>query len=321
MGARVRTVVVPAFAKLNLSLKVLYRRADGFHEIATVFQTIDLSDRVWIRWCDEGEGEVRVTADVEIPGENLAARAARAILGRGSVDIHIEKRIPMGGGLAGGSTDAAAVLRALPVLMQQEVPNLAAVAAQLGSDVPFFLHGGACEAHGRGELLEDLPDLGPVAGILVAPGLHMSTPEAYRALARPAETDLTPGAIDGIIEKFRAFIALVREGKALAQWGAFCENDFETPAFVRYPELAQQLCAIAETGTQLARMSGSGSTLYGLFDSGEAANNALRKLEGRTSGHVTAFQFLSRRQYERAWDEALSSIQDGAIRPWPFRVG
>ncbi len=322
---------VPAFAKINLGLKVLYRRADGYHRIATLFQMISLCDQIEIEATRSPETTIELSSDVEIPGEvgdNLASRAARMLLDEigvsAQVTIRIEKRIPMGGGLGGGSADAAAVLLALPALLGErvEVGRLAGMGTRLGSDVPFFLMGGTCEAHGRGELLEMLPDIEGLHGVLIAPGLHVSTPGAYRALARPQEAELTQGAKDAILGRFRALVGSVYRREPPEVWAADCENDFEPVAFAQYAQLESLLGAISATGAQPARMSGSGSTLFGIYESVEAAAAAEAKLKGELSGHATAmrvekFHTVSRRHYERAWHTALSSITDGAS--WPPR--
>ena len=322
---------VPAFAKINLALKVLYRRADGYHQIATLFQTISLADQIDIEATRSPETTIELSSDVEIPGEvndNLAARAARMLLEEmaesSAVKIRIEKRIPMGGGLGGGSADAAAVLLTLPALLGErvEIGRLAAIGARLGSDVPFFLMGGTCEAHGRGELLEMLPDIEGLHGVLIAPGLHLSTPGAYRDLARPVEAELTRDAREAILERFRALVGSVYRRESPEVWAADCENDFEPVAFAQYAQLESLLGAISATGAQPAMMSGSGSTLFGIYENVEAAAAAETKLKAELSGHATAmrvekFHTVSRRHYERAWHTALSSITDGAS--WPPR--
>ena len=323
--------IVPAFAKINLGLKVLYGRADGYHEIATLFQTISLSDRVHIEAAIAPVTSIRLTSDIDIPGlvvDNLAARATRLVLEAvgicAEVMIHLEKRIPMGGGLGGGSTDAAAVLLSLPALLglRLEADHLVAIGSKLGSDVPFFLTGGTCEGFGRGEMIDMLPDLEETHGVLVAPGLHVSTPVAYRSLARPPEAELTQEARDAIMERFRSLVGSVYRKNPPEVWADHCENDFEPVAFEQYAQLGSLLEAISATGAKPARMSGSGSTLFGLYASVEAAAAAETKLKGELSGHATAirverFHTVSRRHYERAWHTALSSSTDGAS--WPPR--
>ena len=172
-----RAARVPAYAKINLGLRVLYQRSDGFHEIRTVFQTISLADRLDLS-CTLG----RVTS-VSVEGtpdiaDNIAARAAHGVLEalglRARVRIGLRKRIPAGAGLGGGSSDAAAVLLALPVMAGRNLrPDVVAqLALRLGSDVPFFLYGGRAVGLGRGEELYPLPEGSAVRGLLVAPAIH-----------------------------------------------------------------------------------------------------------------------------------------------------
>jgi 4-diphosphocytidyl-2-C-methyl-D-erythritol kinase len=320
--------LIPAFAKINLGLKVLYKRPDQFHEIATVFQTISLQDSIRIEAVRSAETRISTTSNVEIAGENLASRAAAAWLeDRGlcaQVEIEIEKRIPMGGGLGGGSSDAASVLLALPALLGVESPlgELHEIASRLGSDLPFFLLGGTALASGRGERLDSMPDHEDWHGVLIAPGLHVSTPDAYRGLGRPPEGELTPAARGEIIKTFRALVRSVHECQPPAVWAGDCENDFEPVAIGQHVVLDSLLQKIEATGAQPARMSGSGSTLFGFYENAEAAAAAEAQLKADLSGHATAirvekFHTISRRHYERAWQTALTSFTDGAS--WPPR--
>ncbi len=174
-----------ANAKINLGLRVLGKRPDGYHELRTIFQTISLADRLTISFTPAEAVSVTVAGMDEVP-DNLAARAAYALFGEmgigGAVHIAIEKRIPMGAGLGGGSSDAAAVLLALPVLAGRVVPlaKLLELAAPLGSDVPFFLLGGTALGLGRGEELYPIEDFPALPGVLLKPGIHVSTPDAYQ---------------------------------------------------------------------------------------------------------------------------------------------
>ena len=186
-----RAAVVPSLAKVNLDLRVLYKRRDGFHELRTVFQTISLADRIGIVYTPGPKTSVAITGNVDIPN-NLIVRAAEAVLNatkaKGAIEFQLHKQIPMGGGLGGGSSNAAAVLLALPVLLGKSVKpaKLHELAAELGSDVPFFLYGGTALGLGRGTELFPLADAPAARGLVVAPGIHVSTAEAYKALDRQA---------------------------------------------------------------------------------------------------------------------------------------
>jgi 4-diphosphocytidyl-2-C-methyl-D-erythritol kinase len=229
-----RRARVKAFAKLNLDLRVLHRREDGFHEIRTVFQTVSLADSLSLAVTPSRRTSISLSGP-EIP-DNLVARASRAVLDElkatALVEIALDKRIPMGAGLGGGSSDAAAVLLALPALLGRPVPShrLLALARTLGSDVPFFLLGGSAVGLGRGTELYPLPDQPARQGLIVAPGLHVSTPDAYRALARPmsgcgAEAELNT------IERFQSGV-----------WDPCARsagNDFESVVFKQFPSLGK----------------------------------------------------------------------------------
>ena len=177
-----------ALAKINLDLRVLGQRPDGYHELRSIFQTVSLADTLEVAFTPARRTTIQLADGAGIP-DNLVLRAAdlamEAMRSDGRVEMRLEKRIPMGAGLGGGSSDAAAVLLALPVLAggALDFEQLAALAGQLGSDVNFFLVGGAAAGIGRGTELYPLPDSPARAGILLAPGVHVSTAEAYRALS------------------------------------------------------------------------------------------------------------------------------------------
>ncbi|MDP9168980.1 MAG: 4-(cytidine 5'-diphospho)-2-C-methyl-D-erythritol kinase, partial [Acidobacteriota bacterium] len=183
-----RTARLKAYAKLNLGLRVLFRRPDGFHELRTIFQTISLTDRLEVAFTRARRTVVRVEGAPGIQ-DNLVEKAARLVLDAlgmtAALHFQLTKRIPTGAGLGGGSSDAAAVLLALPVLSGKRLPfeRLRALAAELGSDVPFFLYGGAALGLGRGEELYPLPDRSARHAVVVAPAVHSSTAEAYADLS------------------------------------------------------------------------------------------------------------------------------------------
>lgn len=286
MQARVR-----AFAKLNLSLEVLNRRPDGFHNIRTIFQTISLHDTVLMETRRAAATSIRIESKVEIPGENLIARAANSVLEltgvRTEISFTLRKRIPMGGGLGGGSADAAAVLIALPRLLKKPVDpeRLLEAASALGSDVPFFLMGGAAVGLGRGTELYPLPDPPKSYGILLTPGVHVSTADAYRALNR---TDQSTCGDTGPTTNLAMALGT---GQG---WSQFCMNDFETAVFAMHPELASLKDDLAQLGARPAMMTGSGSAIFGLYSTKEKRNSALRRLGHR---NAAPFSFVSRRRY------------------------
>ncbi len=256
-----------AFAKINLDLRVLYRRPDGFHELRTVFQTISLEDDIGIRYEPSSQVAIAIESTVAIEN-NLIAKAAELVANElrsgGDFVFELKKRIPMGAGLGGGSSDAATVLRALPRLIGRPIPpeRLHAMALTLGSDVPFFLYGGTALGLGRGEELYPLSDLRPLPGILVTPAIHVSTAEAYRELS-PL---LAGQSIERKLAEFRQL--------AWTENLAAARNDFEEAVFARHPELADIRERLSRAGAVCARMSGSGSALFGLFADERAASRA-----------------------------------------------
>ena len=199
-----RSASLVAYAKINLGLRVLYRRPDDYHELRTVFHTVSLADLLEIHWTPGTTTHVEIEGAPHIP-DNLVERAGRLFLETlgltGHIGFVLQKTIPSGAGLGGGSSDAAAVLLALPVLTGHNVPiaTLADIAIRLGSDIAFFLYGGAALGLGRGEELYPLPDLRPANGILVAPAIHSSTPDAYRDLSK----QLTSNALQNKLRSFQ----------------------------------------------------------------------------------------------------------------------
>jgi 4-diphosphocytidyl-2-C-methyl-D-erythritol kinase len=242
---------VRAYAKINWSLRITGKRADGFHDLETLFQTISLHDTLTFRESDE----LSLTCDdptIPVDDTNLVLRAAR-VLGAPPVAIELRKVIPAGGGLGGGSSDAAAVLIALSKHFGINKP-LADLALSLGSDVPFFLEGGTAYATGRGEVLTPMPHVAGVPLLLLIPQERVSTAGAFATLQRFS-------AALGM-ERYRSMIenGLLRHASELV-------NDFEKPIFAALPHLRGLKARLIEAGATWAGMSGSGSTIVGAFPS------------------------------------------------------
>lgn len=257
-----------AFAKINLGLKILARRPDGYHEIRTVYQTIALHDRLEVSLSKAGKGLAVECDDPALPsgGDNLVYRACelwrRARRFRGCIRVCIRKVIPAGSGLGGASSDAAAALAGLERLTGDCLgpPVRFALAAMLGSDVPFFLLGGRVLGCGRGEEVYPLVDL-PACPCLVAfPGFAISTAEAYRE-ASPSAGGLTKTRKAPSMEVFGAW----PQCSPIA-WGP-AENDFERVVFARWPELARVKRQLVQAGAETASLTGSGSALFAIFKS------------------------------------------------------
>ena len=269
-----------AGAKVNLVLEVLGKRDDGYHEIATVLQAVDLSDRVVLE--DAPQIELR-TSDPALPTDvtNLAMRAALALATAAGVDrgarITIDKRIPAAAGLGGGSTDAAAVLVGLNRVwgLRWPVARLADIAVGLGMDVPFFLHGGAALGTGRGERLAPIGGM-PLALVLVNPGLPISTAEAYRGMSPGLYTDG---------ERARTMARMLGERRQ-AGVARTLYNALEAAVAPAHPEIARMTAALTAAGAMGVAMSGSGATVFGVARSLEHA----RQIQARvTRGRWSAW--------------------------------
>lgn len=261
------SLALPSFAKTNWILKILGLREDGFHELRTVFQMLDLRDELMLRVTTDPEIRIRVHGRAAPAGpENLVCRAARLLKRRKGVsagaEMTLTKRIPLGAGLGGGSGNAAATLLALNQLWDcgLSLSGLTALASELGSDVAFFLRGGSALGEGRGELITPLPDLGhPVDMVLLYPGRGLSTKSVYsmQSWGVWAGADrLTRSWTQNTIHRFSRF----RDG---LNW-AHLENDFETLLFQRYGFLEEARKALIALGCERVMVCGSGSTLMGL---------------------------------------------------------
>jgi 4-diphosphocytidyl-2-C-methyl-D-erythritol kinase len=306
-----RRASVPAPAKINLDLRVLGKRADGYHELRTVFQTISLRDTLEIAFTPGRTTEIELRDDPGIP-DNLVLRAAKlameAMRAAGQVEMRLIKRIPMGAGLGGGSSDAAAVLLALPALAGRRLglEALAGLAARLGSDVPFFLLGGTAVGIGRGTELFPLPDTPAQLALLVAPGVHVDTARAYAELS----PGLTTESQQNKIFSFQSHMWNSIAGGPGAPTAWVGRNDFETVVFARHGRLADLKRGLIRAGATLAMMTGSGSALYGLFSRREEVTRALRwagSPEG-LRGEEKAFRvsLISRARYRSMWNRALA---------------
>ncbi len=311
-------IAVRAHAKINLGLKVQGLREDGYHEIRSTLQAIDLHDDLHL---EEAAGlSLRVEGDFQLPTDstNLVLRAADAFQaacgGRGA-RILLVKRIPPGSGLGGGSSDAAATLMGLDRLWETRAgpETLFGIARTLGSDVPFFLYGGACLAVGRGDDLFPLPDLPEWQVLVVWPGIPLATREVYAGL--PAS--LTRGRNLSSMKGFNP--AAVRApgdpGSIPGFWPADAgstaeaprvDNDLEETSFARVPQLRGIKEQLLEAGAVAAAMTGSGSAVYGLFPRDEDLEPIRTTLDRETT-RVYVCRTLSReaygtRMFERSLD-------------------
>jgi 4-diphosphocytidyl-2-C-methyl-D-erythritol kinase len=290
-----RSVSLPAFAKINLDLRILGTRPDGYHNLRTIFQSLALFDSVTV---STRRGPLTVTCDEpDIPTDqrNLVWKAAsllhRTTTGKSSaprdIAIDLRKRVPSEAGLGGGSSNAAMTLIALNKLwkLDLDMPSLVRIGARLGADVPFFLGGGTALGLGRGDDIYPLEDLPPVHVVILRPGFGVATAEAYqwfdeetrRALKDPVPRQVPPG---------------------WPAWSATLRNDLEIPVVRHHPAIGRIRQSLLDAGAAFAAMSGSGSAVFGLFERADAARRTSNDLArpGWLSLHTRT---LNRKEYAR----------------------
>jgi 4-diphosphocytidyl-2-C-methyl-D-erythritol kinase len=360
------TVTVRSFAKINLGLRIGALRADGFHELLTVYQTIALHDVIRIA-VERGSGieirceDPRVPRDESNTCYRIAESAIAALKAKKRVIIEIEKRLPVQGGLGGASANAIATLLGLEGALKKSMPTQEKlrIAAEVGSDLPLFLVGGTVLGVGRGEQVYPLPDLPPIPCVVVTPEVGVSTPKAFAEWDRlcgagtpareaapvqpkseehrrqnQAELRSTgqprvavPTSADSKLTMWNPSDRMIELGRGLSAWlselhsgapsgiggggragnpllrlvRAGIENDFEQVVFPEYPELREGKSALLRAGAKYASLSGSGSTLYGLFASKDAAEQAVTRLR-RQGWTALATSTLPRRAY---WNRML----------------
>jgi 4-diphosphocytidyl-2-C-methyl-D-erythritol kinase len=267
-----------AWAKINLGLKILRRRPDGYHDLCTIMQSVDLADQLHFYRAEQDQLSCSDSALSTGP-DNLVLRAVVLFRSRWTTPgpgfhIHLVKHIPMGAGLGGGSADAAAALRGLNYLCGNPLDphTLSTLAGQLGSDVPFLLNGGTALAQGRGEVLTPLHWEGEAHYVLVYPGVAVSTAWAYGQV-KPSLTQSSP---------YLTFISSLSGGRvAGTALFSVLENDFQELVERANPIVAEVRTHLSLAGAQICSMSGSGSTVYGIFDDRVAALQAHQGLGAR----------------------------------------
>ncbi len=290
-----RSVSLPAFAKINLDLRVLGTRADGFHDLKTVFQSLMLFDQVTVT---ARRGALAITCDEpDIPTDhrNLVWKAAsllhRMHTGRNSaprdVAIDLRKRIPAEAGLGGGSADAAMTLLALNALwkLDLDAATLSRIGARLGADVPYFLVGGTALGLGRGDDIYPLADMPPVHVVILRPGFGVATADAYGWFDEEQRRPLKDPQPRRVPPDWPA-------------WSATLRNDLEGPVVKHHPAIGRIRQSLLDAGATFAAMSGSGSAVFGLFERADAARRTANDLArpGWLSLHTRT---LARREYAR----------------------
>ncbi len=260
-------MLLKAYAKINLGLRVLNKRDDGFHDIETIFHRINLFDELTVEPTDAAISILCTNDALPTDEKNLCWKAVellRTEVGttRGAT-VHLKKNIPIGSGLGGGSSDAAAVLSALPGAwnISTDASTLAGIALNIGSDVPFFLHNRSAYAEGRGERLHFVKFGLPYSVLVVTPNIHISTAWAYGELSKYRRPSLRHKLYDGAT-------------CTVANISLLMENDFEPVVFEAHPEIAELKRELLSRGAVYALLSGSGSSVFGLFNEEASARQA-----------------------------------------------
>lgn len=293
-----RSISLPSFAKINLDLRILGTRPDGFHDLKTIFQSLALFDTVTVT---VRKGPLVITCDEpDIPTDqrNLVWKAAsllhRTVRGKSTaprdIAIELRKRVPSEAGLGGGSSNAAMTLLALNTLwkLDLDLASLSRIGARLGADVPYFLCGGTALGLGRGDDIYPLTDMPPVHVVILRPGFGVATSDAYRwfddetrrVLKEPVPRPLPVG---------------------WPAWAATLRNDLEAPVVRHHPAISRIRQSLLDAGAAFAAMSGSGSAVFGLFERSDAARRTANDLArpGWLSLHTRT---LTRREYARRVD-------------------
>ena len=330
-------VTVRSFAKINIGLAIGPSRADGFHDLTTVYQTIGLHDRLQVGIGRKTPGQpVEITCrDARVPtGESntcwrMAAEVMRAFGRRGKVTIDIEKRLPVQGGLGASSSNAAATLVAIEHLLHKKLDpaDRLKIAERIGSDVPLFLLGGAVLGMGHGEQVFPLPRLPKIACVVAFPERGISTPQAFRDWDEISASSVRRGnppsprprfklTEDPGSDRIKVFSRTISNWLSGSHTGVSARgrnraeallldlvrtgiaNDFERVVFLQRPELAGVKRVLKQSGSSYTSLSGSGSSIYGLFSASTAALDAVAQLK-RRGIRAQASSFLSREEYQR----------------------
>lgn len=272
-------LTIEAHAKINLTLDVTGKLPNGYHTVQMVMQSVGLCDQVTLN--KTGSDQIKMAcdwADLSAGEDNLAIRAARLFcaetgLQSGGVEISLEKHIPMQAGMAGGSADAAAVLLGMNTLFEAgcSIDALCTIGVKLGADVPYCIRGGTMLAEGIGEMLSPLPPMPPCTVLICKPPVGVPTPDVYRAI------DAAPIAEH---PNTQAVIKALRDCD-LRRIGSLLCNVMEPVTAGRYPVITEIRETMLQNGALGARMSGSGSAVFGLYESPEDAETAYRILSGR----------------------------------------
>ena len=289
---------MPSFAKINWRLHVLGRRADGFHELRTIFQTVTLHDQLSFALREDDKLTLTTSSsDIPVDESNLILRAALALRDRYGLrqgaSIHLDKVIPVEAGLGGGSSNAAIALVGLAQLwnVRTNKLELTSLGARLGADVPFFLTGGTALGTGLGTEVSPVDEITAQYLLIVKPVTKVSTAEAYKSLNSHA---LTKAGSDIILSISRADEQF-RDSHPMA-----LHNDFEPVVFPLKPEIKRAKCALLQQGARSALLAGSGSSVFGVFDNRLARERAFETLVKVNEWRIFPCATLARKDYLKA---------------------
>lgn len=297
-------IKVPSFAKINWFLRILGKRVDGFHELCTVFQTVSLHDNLTFIDSDN----LILTCDktyIPVGDKNLIVKAANILREKFGVkkgaQIHLEKNIPAPGGLGGGSSNAAIAVLGLSTLWQLEISFEEAlrIGEKLGSDVSFFFFGGTALGTGRGTQILSLDKKAEKHLLIVTPDVDVSTAEAFSRLNVPHLTNDS--------SKSNLQICL-NEARALDLRQSVLKNDFEASVFRAAPEIKKVKTTLLETGAIQALLSGSGASVFAIFDKEETRQTAQKAIEQEKNWRSFAVATVSREEYRRALEPCSSLL-------------
>jgi 4-diphosphocytidyl-2-C-methyl-D-erythritol kinase len=284
---------LPSFAKINWTLRILGKREDGYHELCTVLQTVSLHDSIrFARGRD-----LRLTCDDRsIPRneKNIIIAAAQAMqyvfAAKAGATMHLEKRIPSPGGLGGGSSNAVVAMIGLAKLwgIEAKYEDLYQIAFMLGADVPFFLLGGTAVGTARGEVIEKVPDIKAENLLIVTPDVAVPTKEAFANIKAPSLTNTAPNHILRVCRS---------EAESLDPRRSTLINEFEASVFSSYPEIKRVKDTLLELGAVNAAMSGSGASVFAIFDNTETRQTAEKALDTESTWRKFAVSTVSRAEY------------------------
>jgi 4-diphosphocytidyl-2-C-methyl-D-erythritol kinase len=288
------SITLPSFAKINLFLHVLGKRTDGFHELFTAFQTVSLCDKLTFTPSDS----LNLTcSDATMPTDekNLIIKAAQLLQKMANVNrgarIHLEKHIPYPGGLGGGSSNAAVTLLGLATLWNLKTNNseLLSIASEIGSDVPFFLVGGTAIGRGRGTEILEVSNFSQKYMIIVTPSIDVPTAQAYSNLSAEDLTNIDSKSI----------LKICREAEDKLQTGNLMfVNDFENSVFEIKPEIKLIKEKLFEVGAKQALLSGSGASIFAIFDNEKKRQVAFDELKSENNLRKFAVSTISRQDYQ-----------------------